>query len=118
MKIYDKYLELKNLNKNKLYLFKSGNFYIFLADDADKINEYMVLKKTPYNKEIMKCGFPVNSIDSYMKVFNNHKLDIEVIDSIDVNSPNIIDLIKKIDLDNITPIKALNFLYDIKDNIK
>ena len=78
MKIYDKYLELKNLNKNKLYLFKSGNFYIFLADDADKINEYMVLKKTPYNKEIMKCGFPVNSVDSYMKVFNNHKLDIEV----------------------------------------
>lgn len=118
MKIYDKYLELKKINSNKLYLFKSGNFYIFLDEDADKINEYMVLKKTPYNKEIMKCGFPINSIDSYMKVFNNHKLDIEIIDTLDGNLLNFKDVLSKIDLDSITPIKALNLLYELKDNIK
>ena len=41
-KIYNKYLELKEENNEKMYLFKSGRFYIFLADDCDKINEYMV----------------------------------------------------------------------------
>lgn len=35
-KIYAKYLELKEKNPNKLYLFKSGKFYIFIADDCDK----------------------------------------------------------------------------------
>ena len=68
-KIYNKYLELKNNNPKKLYLFHSGKFYIFLADDADIINQYVVLKKTKFTKEIYKCGFPDSVIDDYKRVF-------------------------------------------------
>ncbi len=48
--------------------------------DADKINEYIVLKKTFFCKEAMKCGFPTNSLDDYMKVFHNHGLKIQIVD--------------------------------------
>ena len=44
-KIICKYLELKKQNPKKLYLFKSGKFYIFVGEDCDFINEYVVLKK-------------------------------------------------------------------------
>ena len=49
-KIYNKYLELKKENDDKFYLFKCGNFYIFLDEDAERINEYVV-----YNS--LTCDF-------------------------------------------------------------
>lgn len=33
-KLYDKYLELKKKDESKMYLFRCGNFYIFLDEDA------------------------------------------------------------------------------------
>ena len=42
----------------------------------------MVLKKTVFSKDYMKCGFPKSSLDSYLKVFNNIKLNVEVINEI------------------------------------
>jgi len=80
-KIYNEYLKLKKENPNKLYLFHSGKFYIFISEDVDTINQYVVLKKTKFTKEISKCGFPDSSYDDYMRVFNNHHLDIEIIES-------------------------------------
>ena len=44
-KLIEKYNELKEKDKDKLYLFKSGKFYIFLCDDADYINEYVKRRK-------------------------------------------------------------------------
>lgn len=111
MKIYEKYKYLKKENNDKMYLFKNGGFYIFIAEDADKINEYMVLKKTPFTKEVMKCGFPVGSLDDYMKVFNNHQLDVEIIGQTTEESLNLLD---NINLDEITPLEALNILYKLK----
>lgn len=84
-KIYNKYLELKRENSDKLYLFHSGKFYIFIADDVDRINQYVVLKKTKFTKEVNKCGFPDNCYDDYMRVFHNHKLDIETIETSDID---------------------------------
>jgi len=81
-KFYDKYLELKKEDQEKMYLFRCGNFYIFLDEDANKINDYVVLKKTKFTNEIEKCGFPVASLENYLKVFQNHKLPIEVVEEI------------------------------------
>ena len=36
MKIYDKYKQLKEKDNTKSYLFKSGNFYIFLIMTQEK----------------------------------------------------------------------------------
>lgn len=113
-KLIEKYNELKEKDKDKLYLFKSGKFYIFLCDDADYINEYVVLKKTIFTKDTYKCGFPVERLDAYLKVFKNHNLNIEIIEN---NNKDIINIIKNIDIDNITPMDALNKLKDIKELI-
>lgn len=118
MKIYDKYKELKEQNSSKMYLFRNGNFYIFLDKDADIINEYVVLKKTNFTKDVQKCGFPVNSKAAYLKVFQNHGLNIEIIEKIEDIENNIFEQLKKINIDTITPIEALNLLYDIKRKLK
>lgn len=118
-KIYNKYLELKKENSEKMYLFKCGKFYIFLADDCDKINEFIVLKKTKFSNECMKCGFPGSVLDEYLRVFHNQNLSIEIVENIsDENNQNkIIKLIKSIDIDNITPMEALLFLHKLKGEI-
>lgn len=116
-KIYAKYLELKEKNPNKLYLFKSGKFYIFIADDCDKINEYVVLKKVKFTNETYKCGFPENVLDDYLRVFSNHKLDIELVENTDVSENTIYEIIKKTDINKITPIEALEILEKLKELI-
>lgn len=55
--IYSKYVKLKEKDKETMYLFKSGNFYIFLGEDADKINEYVVLKKRFFVKKHKNAAF-------------------------------------------------------------
>ena len=67
--IYQKYLQLKKEDANKLYLFKSGKFYIFVGEDCDTINDYVVLKKVKFSSESYKCGFPADVLDNYIRVF-------------------------------------------------
>lgn len=112
-KIYSEYLKLKEKNSNKLYLFKSGKFYIFIADDCDLINEYVVLKKVKFTNNILKCGFPKESLNDYLRVFKNYKLNVEIVDEI---TSSVEDIIRNID--TITPIEALNKLKILKELIK
>lgn len=125
-KIYNKYLELKKENPNKLYLFHSGKFYIFIADDVETINQYVVLKKTRFTKEVSKCGFPDNCYDDYMRVFQNHHLDIEVVEANSIenscssNSNLIVEkyfriekYIKDVDINAITPLQSMEILHNI-----
>ncbi len=95
-------------------------FYIFIDDDAKRIIKYVPLKITNLNKEVVKCGFPVRSIDKYMEIFNNIGLDIEIVDVIKNISnveEEIIKKIKKIDVDKITLAKALAILYTFKEKL-
>lgn len=115
-KIYNEYVRLKSINKDKLYLFKNGKFYIFIADDADFINEYVVLKKVKFTNDVLKCGFPKESLDDYLRIFKNHNLDVELIDKYSENT--IEEIIKKIDIDNITPFEALRKIKELKEMIK
>ena len=116
-KLYTKYLEKKNINKDKCYLFECGMFYIFIDDDAYKISKYVPFKITKLNENIVKCGFPKNSIDKYMGIFGNLELDVEIINNNDrdVINDKIIKMIKDIDIDNISPLKAIEILYKFKE---
>ena len=116
-KLYTKYLEKKNINKDKYYLFECGMFYIFIDDDAYEISKYVPFKITKLNENIVKCGFPKNSIDKYMEIFNNLELDIEIVNNNDkdVINDKIIKMIKDIDIDNISPLKAIEILYKFKE---
>ena len=117
-KIYEKYLELKSIDKNKLYLFKSGKFYIFIADDCDKINDYIVLKKVKFTNNVLKCGFPENSLSDYMRVFKNQNLNIEIIENIELKKESINDFILNIDINKLSPLEALNILKELKEKVK
>ena len=114
-KIYEKYLELKHQDSTKLYLFKSGKFYIFVGEDCDKINNYLVLKKANFSNESQKCGFPENVLEDYLRVFKNLKLNVEVIENITIKEDSLKEYIKKIDINNITPLEALNHIAKLKE---
>ena len=47
-----------------------------MKKEDEKINDYMVLKKTKFSNEYDKCGFPVDRIDAYKRVFKNLNLKV------------------------------------------
>lgn len=81
-KLYEKYLVLKKADAEKLYLFKSGIFYIFLDDDAKKVSPLLNLKLGNLNDSVVKCGFPVNSLSVYLKKFELLGLNVCINDSV------------------------------------
>lgn len=116
--IYQKYLQLKEQDDTKMYLFKSGKFYIFVGEDCDTINNYVVLKKVKFSNESYKCGFPSNVLEDYMRVFKNHNLDVSIVDDITlVKKSNIREKLIDLDINAITPLEALNILNEVKENI-
>lgn len=113
-KLYDLYLDLKKENNDILYLFKCGKFYIFIDEDCEKINNYVVLKKVPFTKDKLKCGFPKESLDDYMRVFHNHNLNIQIVEE---RNNDILDELKKININSLTPIEALSILKTWQDKL-
>ncbi len=114
-KLYLEYVKRKKEDNSKYYLFKSGMFYVFIDEDAKYISKITLLCLTNLNKEIVKCGFPSNSLDKYMNIFNNLNLDVIIVDNIssqnkgDINN-KIIKKIKNVDIDKLTPVRALNMI--------
>ena len=121
-KLYKTYLILKNQDKNTLYLFKSGIFYIFLDEDAKIISNILNLKLTKLNDNIVKCGFPINSFEKYSKLLKEKGFDFSIIDEnysivtstsnylSNIEIVNIINKIKKMDINKTSPIQAFNIL--------
>ena len=81
-KMYKRYLELKSEDNSKIYLFKSGIFYIFLAEDAKLMSSILNLRLTNLNENILKCGFPVNNLNKYINLTKSLGLDINIVDSL------------------------------------
>lgn len=79
-KLYKKYLDLKIKDNQKVYLFKCGIFFIFIDVDARIMSQVLGLKLGKLNTVIVKCGFPVNSLDKYMSILNTTNYDIEIVD--------------------------------------
>ncbi len=124
-KLYDKFSSLKNSNKDTLYLFKSGIFFIALNEDATKLSEIFGFKITNLNDTVTKCGFPEKRLEYYSTLLEKMSIDFEVIDSScqkvenrsdyisNLNFNSIIDKLVKIDFDNITCKEAFDILYDL-----
>lgn len=125
-KIYDKYLELKKDESNDcVYLFKAGIFYIFIDEDAKKMSELFELKLCNLNETILKCGFPINSLNKYSRLLKENNIDFKIITSElekvnetsdylnNVQINEFLKKIKKLDIDNISPKQAYDIIYDI-----
>lgn len=117
-KIYERYLELKKDCKKKLYLFECGNFYIFIKDDADKINKLFNLKLITFANNVKKCGFPKSALNKYLEMFKKKKLSVQIIQNEKkkiVNNNDIFNIIRAINLDTISPIESFEILKELKD---
>ena len=124
-KLYDNFVNLKGSNKDKIYLFKSGIFFIALNEDATKLSEIFGFKITNLNDTVTKCGFPAKRIEYYSSLLDKMNIDFELIDSnskkienssvyiSNLNFNSIIDKLVKIDFDNITCKEAFDILYSL-----
>lgn len=81
-KMYKRYLELKKENSSKIYLFKSGIFYLFLDDDAKLMSSILNLRLTNLNETVLKCGFPVNNLNKYINLIKSLGYDVNIVDSL------------------------------------
>ena len=128
-KILKKYKELKEKDASPIYIFRIGIFYNILNEDAKILNEKLGLKLTSLSPEIIKCGFPISSLEKYTKKLNNLQLKYMVIDDLPKDT-NIVDysnnieikkILKKIieiDMNNTTFQQSFNILLDIQKKLK
>ena len=128
-KILKQYKELKEKDASPIYIFRIGIFYNILNEDAKILNEKLGLKLTSLSPEIIKCGFPISSLEKYTKKLNNLQLKYMVIDDLPKDT-NIVDysnnieikkILKKIieiDMNNTTFQQSFNILLDIQKKLK
>lgn len=124
-KLFNQYKALKENNQDKIYLFKSGIFYIAIDNDARYLSDKIGFKLTNLNETIKKCGFPISRIDYYKKIFDIGNINYELIEdnqiTVDLKNKDLNKLIKNIanlDFDNITYKQAFEILQDTSNEIK
>lgn len=122
-KLLKQYEELKKKDPNKIYIFRVGIFYNILNEDARLVSKEIGLKITDLSPEIIKCGFPVATLEKYTNLLKEHDIKFEVISNQTSSNQNtsyakIIQKILNIDLDNTTCKEAFDILYNIQQNLK
>ena len=127
-KLLNQYNELKKEDASCIYLFRVGIFYNILNEDAKIINEKIGLKLTPLSPDIIKCGFPISSLDNYTKKFDDLQLKYQIIDNLqnsnikdymkNVEIKKILNKISNLDMNNTTFQQSFNLLVDIQKKLK
>ena len=131
-RLYDIYISLKENEKDDdtlLYLFKSGMFFIFIDKDALVASKLLNLKLTSLSPSIVKCGFPISSLDKFTMLLKNSGYSIKIIDNTanlsynikdyEINSSveNLLFSISNINLDSLSVSEAFAFLEKIKSDV-
>ena len=114
-KIMNIYKSKKEKNPNKIYMFKGGVFYYFLDEDALYISEKYNFKLTDFG-DTVKCGFPVKALEKYLNIFNSESIEL-ITEEENSNKDKIINTIKNLDLNEITPKDAFIILNNLKELI-
>ena len=128
-KLINQYNDLKKKDSTKIYAIRVGIFYNFLNEDAKYINEKIGLKITNLSPEIIKCGFPISSLDRYKKIFEKSKINYEIVDNLNqgvsstdylnnIEIKHIIEKIKNLDMNNVTFHQAFDILLDFQKKKK
>lgn len=138
---FEKFKELKFLNPHILYMFENGIFYSVYNEDADKINEIFGFTVKQMGDYYRKCELPLKYFERYENALKLKKIEFEVISletksKKDLNKLNIekcrleegkcnnlihleiIQMLQKVDLLSITPVKAINLLSEIQNKVK
>lgn len=128
-KLIKKLEELKKHDASSIYIFRVGIFYNILNEDAKILNEKLGLKLTSLSPEIIKCGFPISSLDKYTKKLDELQIQYKIIDDLPNNSnvtdysnnieiKKILNKIAEIDMNNTTFQQSFNILLDIQNKLK
>lgn len=129
-KIYNTYKNLKcnESSKNNLYLFKSGIFFIFIDEDARIASNLLGLKIGKLNDTIVKCGFPISSLEKYSKLLSTTNYSLKIVDTETTKSSSstnyldnaevkkVIDKILATNIDDLSISNAFDFLYSIQND--
>ena len=129
-KLLKQYENLKKENKDTIYLFRVGIFYNIINQDAKIVNEQLGLKITDLVPNIYKCGFTVNQLEKYKRIFEEKKINYTVIDNFSNSSittndylnnielKKVVNKILEIDFNNTTFQQSFNLLLDIQEKLK
>lgn len=128
-KLYDTYILLKKQDKNTIYLFKSGVFFIALDDDAYTLSKIFNFKLGNLNENIVKCGFPCSSFNKYSNLFKLHNLDVKFIEKNNTvyttteykqnnTISELINAINLIDTEHLSISEAYQTIEDLKNKVK
>lgn len=136
-KLYNIYLSLKSKDKTNilekekyLYLFKSGIFYICIDEDANIASSLLHLKLTKLNDTVVKCGFPINSLEKYSKLLSFTSYHFKIIDpdkneiftikdySTDDKIQKLLLKISNVNIDNLSVREAYDFIDNLKKFVK
>lgn len=122
-KLLKQYNELKEKDASSIYIFRIGIFYNILNEDAKILNEKLSLKITSLSPEIIKCGFPISSLEKYTHLLESHNILFRIVSNpapeYQISSYNdIIQRIQSIDLNNTTCKEAFDILYNIQQKLK
>lgn len=129
-KLFDNYLNLKATEKdanNTLYIFKSGIFFIFLDNDAKIASRLLNLKITYLTEDVIKCGFPINSLEKYTNILNKTSYKIKIIDTaknyiytfddykLDKKIEELLSVINSVDINSLSVKEAYDFIDFLKE---
>lgn len=119
-KLYQKYEKLKDNNEDLIYLFLCGNFYIALDSDAIVLNELFGMKLTKFSNLCDKCGFPENSLEKYINMFEEKNIKYRLIEN-DLNDKDKLDkiynMLKDINIENLSNEDLKDIILIIKNLI-
>lgn len=111
-KLLGLYHDCKNKDDTKYYLFKSGLFYYFLEDDARYFSDKYGFKLTGFGDSV-KCGFPIKSLEKYLFLFQDHKIEVVK----ELGFSGLVNKIKSLNMDDLSPSEAFVFLKELKEEV-
>ena len=128
-KLLKQYNELKKKDNSCIYLFRVGLFYNILNEDAKIVNDKIGLKITNLSPDIIKCGFPITTLDKYKTIFTEKNIDFKIIDNLPENMnttdyinnieiKKILNTIVHLDMNNTTFQQSFNILLDMQQKLK
>ena len=81
--VYEKFLQLKQIYPNTIFLFKVGDFYEAYGNDAVKVADALGLILT--NRPMYNCkftGFPYHALDTYFLKLGKLGYQLGIIDEL------------------------------------
>ena len=129
-KIFNEFEKKKLENPDKLYLFKSGIFYIGLEEDAENLSKLFDFKITPLNDTVKKAGFPAKKLEFYTNLLTNCSIDFEIVNlnfgKIEsqedyLNNQKVQEILKEIknlDMNTVSYKEAFEILWKVNEELK